>query len=287
MISRRSFVKSSAAALPLLAIHGRDVWAAGDHPLGVQLYTVRGLIKQDLAGTLREIREIGYTEVETFGDSYTYPAKELRQIIDGAGLRVPSGHFDYAGLRDSWPDKLDYARQLGLKWVVCPSLPTSMWTAEGFREGAQLFNALGGHARDEGMRFAFHNHDYEFRDYGGKTGYEILTAETDPARVFFELDCYWAAQAGYDPFEVVQKMKRRIRLLHLKDRKAGFPTSFDTGSSSGHFAPVGQGAIAWKPILDLAESLGVELYFVEQDTTYGHPIESIRLSYRYLRPLIA
>jgi len=212
-----------------------------------------------------------------------YTADELRAMIHDAGLRAPSGHFAY----DSLPGKFSYAKQLGLKWVVCPVIPQSMWTLEGFRAAAKQFNALGRRAQDMGMRFAFHNHDYEFRDYGGgKTGYSILLEETDPAHVFFELDCYWAAQAGHDPLKMLRGMGKRVRMLHLKDRKPGFPTSFDTGSSSGHFAPVGEGSIAWKPILEQARHLAVEHYFVEQDNTYGHPIESIRASYQYLRPLL-
>lgn len=283
MMNRRNFLKSSAAALPVLAINSTNLWAAEHIPLGVQLYTVREMAEKDLPGTLKQIRAIGYNEVEIFGGGNGRPADKLRAIIDDAGLRAPSGHFDY----DSLPAKLGYAKQLGLKWVVCPMIPQSMWTLEGFRAAAKQFNNLGRRAQDMGMRFAFHNHDYEFRDYGGgKTGYDVLVEETDPARVFFELDCYWAAQAGHDPLKMLRRMGRRVRMLHLKDRKPGFPSSFDMGPSSAHFAPVGEGSIAWKPILDEARRLAVEHYFVEQDDTYGHPIQSIRASYRFLRPLL-
>lgn len=282
MITRRNFLKSSAAMLPVLAFHN-NVWAAGHIPLGVQLYTVRGLAEKDLPDTLKQIRAIGYEEIEAYGGSYTYPAEQLRQMIRDAGLRVPSGHFDY----DSLSGKLDYAKQLGLKWVVCPFIPRKFWTLDGFRAVAKQFNEFGRRAQDLGMRFAFHNHDYEFADYGGKTGYDTLVEETDPKLVFFELDCYWAVQAGHDPLKMLRRMGRRIRLLHLKDRKAGFPTSFQMNAASAHFAPVGEGAIAWKPILDEGERLNVEHYFVEQDDTYGHPIESIRSSYEYLRTLVS
>ena len=280
MITRRNFLKSSAAALPVLAFHN-NVWAAKHIPLGVQLYTVRGLAEQDLPGTLKQVRAIGYNEIEAYGGSYTHSGEQLRQIVLDAGLRVPSGHFDY----DSLPGKFDYAKQLGLKWVVCPMIPQRMWTQDGFRTAAKQFNEFGKRAQDDGMRFAFHNHDYEFADYGGRTGYDVLVSETDPSLVFFEMDCYWIAQAGHDPLKMMHRLGKRLRMLHLKDRKAGFPSSDDMGLSSTHFAPVGEGAIQWKPILDMAESLGVEHYFVEQDNTYGHPIESIRSSYRYLRTL--
>jgi sugar phosphate isomerase/epimerase len=283
MMTRRKFLKSSAAALPAFAMQSTRLWAAEHIPLGVQLYTVREMAEKDLPETLKQIRAIGYDEVETYGGGYSHPADKLRAILQNAGLRAPSGHFAY----DSLPGKFVYAKQLGLKWVVCPVIPQSMWTLDGFHAAAKQFNVLGRRAQDIGMRFAFHNHDYEFRDYGGgKTGYSILLEETDPAHVFFELDCYWAAQAGHDPLTMLRRMGKRVRMLHLKDRKPGFPTSFDTGSTSGHFAPVGEGSIAWKPILEQARRLAVEHYFVEQDNTYEHPIQSIRASYRYLRPLL-
>lgn len=282
MITRRRFLTSSAAALPVLATHSSNLWAAAHIPIGVQLYTVRERAEADLPGTLRQIREIGYEVVETYSGTYSYGAKQLRQIIHDAGLRVPSGHFNY----NSLPATLSYAAQLGVRWVVCPMIPQGLWSADGFRQAAKRFNELGRQAQDQGMRLAFHNHDYEFREYGGKTGYQILVEETDPALVFFELDCYWAAQAGHDPLEMLRTLGKRVRLLHLKDRKPGFPTSTQMNQAAAHFAPVGEGSIAWKPILHEAEALRVEHYFVEQDDTYGHPIESIRSSYQYLRRLL-
>ncbi len=283
MTSRRDFLKSSAAVLPLIALRDSRLWAAERIPLGVQLYTVREQAAKDLPGTLEKIHDIGYEEVELSGESYTFPAMQLGYMLHEAGLNAPSGHFDY----DSLPGRFSYASQLGLKWVVCPMLPHAMWTLDGFHGAAKQFNELGKRAKDMGMQFAFHNHDYEFANYGeGKTGYEILVQETDPELVFFELDCYWATQAGQNPLTMLQTMGKRIRMLHLKDRKGGFPTSFDMEPSSGHFVPVGMGAIDWKPILAEAERLEVKHYFVEQDDTYGHPFKSISESYKYLRMLM-
>ncbi|HTW45551.1 MAG TPA: sugar phosphate isomerase/epimerase [Acidobacteriaceae bacterium] len=284
MTSRRDFLKSSAALLPILAFRNSAVWAASRVPLGVQLYTVRQVAEQDLPETLAKIRKIGYEEVETYGGSYVYPAAQLLYMIQQAGLRAPSGHFDFNTLINQLP----YASQLGLQWVVCPMIPHAMWTLEGFHAAAKQFNEFGKRAQDIGLRFAFHNHDYEFANYGGgNTGYEVLVEETDPKLVFFELDCYWAVQAGQDPLTMMKRMGRRIRMLHLKDRKPGFPISYDMGPSSAHFVPVGKGSIDWKPILAAAEQLEMEHYFVEQDDTYGHPFKSIRGSYEYLHKLMA
>lgn len=283
MISRREFLKSSAVAAFFLGLDAKSLWALEPIPLGVQLYTVREVAEKNLPSTLEKIRKIGYTEIETYGGSYVFPATQLAYMIQQAGLTAPSGHFDYGTLTRQLP----YASQLGLKWVVCPMIPHSMWTLAGFRAAAKQFNEFGKRAKNLGLRFAFHNHDYEFANYGGgKTGYEILVDETDPELVFFELDCYWAVQAGHDPLAMLRQMGKRIRMLHLKDRKPGYPISYDMGPSSAHFVPVGKGSIDWKPILAEAERLKVEHYFVEQDDTYGHPFKSIRESYKDLRKLI-
>ena len=103
--------------------------------------------------------------------------------------------------------------------------------------------------------------------------------------MFFEPDVYWVAQAGVDPLELLRRQGRRARLLHLKDRKPGFVTSFDMNAESRHFAEVGSGNLDWKPLLAEANRLGVEHYFVEQDETPGDPIDSLRKSYQYLRSI--
>lgn len=284
MLTRRNFLKSSSAALPALALLSKYAFAASHQPIGVQLYTVRSLLAKDpLPDILKQIHAIGYQEVEAFPAVYTHPAKELRHMIDDAGLSVPSGHFDYEG----FAGKLDYAKQLGLNWMVCPMLPKSQWaTIDGFHSAAKQFNEWGKQVADLGMRFAFHNHDYEFKPYGEKTGYQILLDETDPHLVFFEMDCYWVTQAGKDPVEMLHRLGHRVRLLHLKDRKPGFPPSNDMDKSSAHFTEVGHGSINWKAVLDTARGMGIEYYFVEQDQTPGNPLDSIKSSYQYLRTIM-
>ena len=283
MLTRRNFLKSSAAALPALALQSKSAFSTSQQPLGVQLYTVRNLAEKDLPGVLKQIRAIGYQEVETFGSVYTHTAKELRQMIDDAGLSAPSGHFNY----DGFEGKFDYAKQLGLNWMVCPMLSKSLWASiDGFHTAAKQFNQWGKQVADLGMRFAFHNHDYEFKPYGDKTGYQILLDETDPNLVFFEMDCYWVTQAGNDPVEMMHKLGHRVRMLHLKDRKAGFPPSFQMDKESAHFTEVGHGNIDWKAVIDTARGIGIEYYFVEQDQTPGNPFDSIRSSYQYLRTIM-
>ena len=284
MLTRRTFLKSSAAAIPGLALQNQGGVTKPHHPIGVQLYTVRNLVEKNLPSVLKQISAIGYQQVETYWNVYVHPAKELRQMIDGAGLSVPSGHFDYEGFEG----KLDYAKQLGVNWMVCPMLPKNMQSSwQGFHAAAKQFNDWGKRVADLGMRFAFHNHDYEFKPYdNGKTGYQILLDETDPNLVFFEMDCYWITQAGQDPVEMLHRLGKRVRMIHLKDRKPGFPSSYDMEASSSHFTEVGHGSINWKAVIDTAQKMGIEYYFVEQDES-ANPLASIRSSYQYLRTIIA
>lgn len=280
---------------PAAALRGRRAWALKRVPLGVQLFTVRKEAEQNLPHVLDQIRRIGYEEVETYAGIYTFSAAALRHMIVDAGLRVPSGHFNYGDLGT----RFEFATELGVDWMVCSMIPPAMWDSfSGFRTAAKQFNAWGKQAKEFGLRFAFHNHDYEFRPLGSKgllsagtgvterTGYDVLMAETDPELVFFELDVYWAAQAGHDPAALMRLLGPRLKLLHLKDRAAGFPISYDMDQGSGHFEPVGKGTLDWRAILAEGERLGVEHYFVEQDQTQGPAIDAVRESYRYLSKLV-
>ena len=283
MITRRDFLQFSAAGLGTLALSDLAFAALKPFPVGVQLYTVREQAEQDLSGTLAHIAMIGYNEVETYWNVYTHPAKKLRSMIVDNGMTVPSGHFDYDGLES----KLDYAKELGVSYVVCPMLPKDMWTsADGFKKAAAQFNKWGEQVKSMGMQFGFHNHNYEFQKFGNTTGFDILTSSTDPNLVCLEMDCYWITQAGQDPVAMLKKFGSRIQLLHLKDRNAGFPTSQMLGPEAEHITEVGSGTIDWKAVLETAEQTGVKHYFVERDNGTTPAFESLRISYQYLSDLV-
>lgn len=278
MLTRRRFLALSAAALPACAL------GAGRHvPIGAQLYTVRNQAQNGLPQLLKQIRAIGYEEVEYFSGLYTHTAAELTAMVRRAGLTASSGHFNY----DDFAQRVPYARRLGLKWMVCPMLPKAQWASpEGYRRAAAAFNQWGKLCAEHGMRFAFHNHNYEFQDLKGTTGYDILLKETDPELVWLEMDAYWITQAGRDPSLLLNQLGKRVRLLHLKDRKAGQPTSQELNDGAKHFTEVGSGTIAWRPLLTLAQKLGVEHYYVEQDESEKQPLDSLKISYNYLHRIL-
>jgi sugar phosphate isomerase/epimerase len=280
MPNRRQFLESSIASA--IGLAATKLVGAARRALGVQLYTVREQASRDLPGALEAIRKIGYTEVETYWDIYGRSAAELRRIISDHGLKAPSGHFDYDGLES----KIDYAKSLGIDYVICPMLPERMWfTLDGYKQAADQFNLWGEKIHQAGMQFGFHNHNYEFRRFGAATGFETMMERSDPKLVCIEMDCYWIAEAGRDALQMFQQYGKRIQLLHLKDRKPGFPTSQVKDAAAEHFTEVGAGTIHWREILAAAENHGVEHFFVERDSGEVPAIESLRVSFENLQKL--
>jgi sugar phosphate isomerase/epimerase len=282
MINRRLFLQLSIAGAGGVAARGllgEEGHGLNGRPLGVQLYTVRQQAERDLPAVLEAVRKIGYTEVETYWDIYGHPAAELRRMIEDHGLKVPSGHFNYDGLEG----KIDYAKTLGVEYVICPMLPESMWmTLDGYKQAADQFNLWGEKVHKAGMQFGFHNHNYEFRRFEDTTGYETLMKRCDPKLVCIEMDCYWITQAGGDPMEMFQRYGSRIKLLHLKDRKPGFPPTQVKDAAAEHFTEVGAGTVRWAPILAAAEKNGVKHFFVERDSGDLPAMESLRVSFQNL-----
>ncbi|MGC1784098.1 MAG: sugar phosphate isomerase/epimerase [Acidobacteriaceae bacterium] len=283
MHTRREFLTGAATGLATAAVAPLAFAERGWPPLGVQLYTVRNQVQSDLSGPLAAIRKIGYTTVETYAAQYKISAQDLRKAILDAGLKVPSGHFGY----DGFDAKYDYAKELGLKYMVCSSVPESLGSSlDGFKRGAEQYNKWGEKAKTMGMQFAFHNHNSEFQTYGGATGIETLLKNTDPHLVQWQMDCYWVAQAGYSPVKMLHEYAGRITLLHLKDRKAGAKPSLQTGGTQ-YFTEIGNGTLDWKKILPLGRKEGVRYMFVEQDTTERPPLESLKISYDNLQKLMS
>jgi sugar phosphate isomerase/epimerase len=280
MLTRRKFLEVAGAGLAATAAGVPAFARKTDLPIGVQLYTVRSLVDNDFPGTLQAIHKIGYRTVETYVAEYKMPAKDLRQAILDAGLAVPSAHFGY----NDFESRLDYCKELGAEYAVCSSIPATIIanSADGYKRAAEQYNIWAAKAKTMGIRFGFHNHNAEFKTYDGKTGLDILLENTDPALVQWQMDCYWVAQAGYDPVEMLRRHGKRMQSLHVKDRKPNVPVSTDTGPASAHFTEVGEGTLDWKTILSLAVKDRIPYIYVEQDQTDRPPLESLQISYTNL-----
>jgi sugar phosphate isomerase/epimerase len=162
-------------------------------PIGIQLYTVGQELQKDVSGTLKQIREIGYTEVETAGFA-GLTAKQFRAELDKAGLNCHSAHLQWNS-PDLSPVFAD-AQALGVHFVVSSGLfppgEGAQPTVDAYKKMAAHINDIARGAQRAGLQYAYHNHNFEFKDLGdGKIGYDVLLAETDPSLVDFELDCGW------------------------------------------------------------------------------------------------
>lgn len=297
-ISRRGFLATGAAAIGGLSAIARR--AAADPiglPIGLQLYTVRQQAGKDFEGTLKEVATIGYQEVELYS-IFDRKAADVRRALEGAGLGCVSAHYGVPALREGLAARIDHAKELGLQFLICPfpgvadpsrsrpggpSFADSL-TLDDWKWNADLFNKVGEQAKKAGLRFGYHNHHIEFREFDGVTAFDELLRRTDPDLVTIELDCGWVKVAGLDPAEFIAKHASRVGLLHIKDVKAGPAPSTRFGPAVP-FAEVGRGSIDWPKVFEAAKKAGVRRYYVEQDTTERPPLEAIKISRDYLHAL--
>jgi len=244
--------------------------------VAVQLYTIRDKVSKDYVNALKKVSEIGYKGVEFAGHPFgTIPVEELKKLLDELNLIPVSAHVSFKGLVEE-PDKIiGYAEKLGLKYVVSEPNVREMKSLEDCLKVAETMNRIGERVKEAGMLFGMHNHAIEFeKKFEGRTVYDILIENTDPALVFFQPDVYWVKYAGYDPVEVIKKLKGRCYLVHLKDMK---------NLKTKTFAELGQGIIDFKAIIEAGEESGVDWYIVENDRPSVDSFESIRIALEYLK----
>lgn len=274
---------SPAPAPAASSVHDIDLRGDFKGPLGVQLYSVRDAIAKDVPGTLARVRALGFREVELAG-TYGLSASQFRAELDRAGLRATSMHVGYERLRDSLSAVLDEARTLGVEYVGTAWIPHNgaTLTEEGAHQAAADFTTWGRAAQDRGLHFFYHVHGYEFvPGPGGALPMDILMRET-PDAVKFEMDVFWISRPGADPVAWLRKYPTRWRLLHLKDMKKGTPTNVNTGSANPDETevPVGTGQIDYRGVLRASREIGVEKYYVEDET--AQPFATMPLSVQWL-----
>ncbi len=245
-------------------------------PIAVQLYTLRDLTARDMPGTLKETALIGYRAVELAGYGNLKTATDVRKALDDAGLSVCGAHVAIEQLEAEMDKVFDDHRILGNKNIIIPWMPEHRRTdAAGWKKVAGALNVMGAKAREQGFTLAYHNHSFEFQDFGGKTGMDIFWGNSDEALLKSELDTYWIEHGGFNPVTYLNQLGKRVVLVHLKDMSAG---------PERRFAEVGTGIINIKGIIAAAEQIGVQAGVVEQDSTYGTPpLEAIRTSFENLR----
>lgn len=241
--------------------------------VGLQLYTVRSEMRRDLEGTLARVAEIGYREVEFAGYFDRTPA-QIAALLARHSLTAPSTHIGLDQMQGDWERVAQDAAATGHTYVTVPWLAAQeRKTIDDWKRTAATFNEQARLARSAGLRFAYHNHDFEFRPVGGELPFDVLLAETDPGMVWYEMDLFWIRKGGRDALDYFARHPGRFPLVHVKDMAAG-----------EKMVDVGAGEIDWKAIFARREEAGIEHYFVEHDEP-ADPLASITASYRYLRAL--
>jgi len=295
-MNRRTFIGASVAAT--VAVSAKPYWAI-DSPhrinrIGLQLYTVRGTMETDFAGTLAKVAATGYKEVE-FAGYFGHSPKEIRALLDKDGLAAPSCHVDYAVVENKWAETIEAARIVGHRYIICPWIDEKQRAEpDGWKRAADLFNKAGETAKKAGIQFGYHNHSFEFDpadSLGGKLPYDYLLAETDPNLVVMEMDLCWISVAGKNPLVYFDKYPGRFPLVHVKDWvkdstvSSGYQGAMgQTVKYRGRMADVGQGSIDWKSLFAHDSKAGIKHYFVENDEPKS-AFDDITICYKYLRNL--
>jgi sugar phosphate isomerase/epimerase len=294
-VSRRRFLGDAGCTALMAAgsLHALS-WGAdepGRIPIGLELYTVDEAMKEDFAGTLRKVAEIGYREVE-FPWYHGRSAAEIAAALEASGLTCRSGLFTWEELESDLPARIAFASALGVKYMGCVMMPLpeaadlrgalGKLSLDDFKRYTDRFNAIGARVRKEGLQFTYHNHDFEFLKFNGVVGYDELLRLTDPKLVQMEMDVGWVAWAGYDPARYLREHPGRTALLHIRDLKRDVPYK----PLEMHSVEIGRGVIDWKELLAAARTSGVDVGYVEQDP--GQPpvsLESAGISLQYLHEL--
>ena len=302
-LSRRRFCSLTAAGLASASLP-QAVWGAGNSiPVGIQLYTVNADMQKDPAATLKKIASIGYTEVETAGFG-KLTAAQFHDLLHDAGLRAPSAHLNF-GMADT-QKLLDDAKAIGSEYVVSSVLlPASKkpagrgdfmttlnsLTADDFKASAATANEIAGKAKAAGLQFAYHNHNFEFRDLGGgHTGYDILMRETDPSLVKFEADTGWMKVGGADPVQFLTSHPERFVMLHIKDFKnLTRPITQLGGADAPAPTELGRGSIDIKTIVAAGRKAGIRHMFVEQEPPFSEmpALQAAAVDYQALHALLS
>lgn len=275
---------ASILQLPASAAEALFAWSG---PIGLQLYTLRDLYAKDPLGTLAEVASVGYNEVEVDPFLFRDTPEQTRSYLMETGLTAPSGLWMMPGPAREWEKQIDIAEKIGLKYMVCMFIQTA--PEEKWKRLAADLNRAGKQCAARGIQLCYHNHILEFAPVGNTTGYEIFQAETDPHLVQFEMDIFWMTYAKQDPIAWFKRYPGRFPLLHIKDLVKHLPEGYNPlrfpGKGMEPFTEVGQGVIDWPRIFENIKLAGAKHIFVEQDLSQQPPLETIRMSFQYLRSL--
>lgn len=250
--------------------------------VAVQLIVFGKQNQEDIEGVLRDVSAAGYDGIEAGNMFENYGEDMTARYLSTYELMVSGAHFGYGDYTQ--PEKLNshilYAQAVGLKNLMCSGVADTK-TIQGYQDSAKLFNDVGKRLADEGLRFQYHNHAWEFEDLGGGTnGMDILSQETNPAYVKFNIDVFWVWYASKDPVEFIRANRERAGYFHFKDGTRGKDL---LGRQRPDFIELGQGDVDLRAAYQACVEVGAEWIVAEQDSTKLSASESVSISRAYLR----
>jgi sugar phosphate isomerase/epimerase len=269
--TRRNFIKTSGLALGSVALISQmplgimGCTAPAKKDFGFQVWTIKDKLILNFAPTLKEMAAMGYTQVEMcsplgytssgFGPLNSMSGAEMKKIIDDSGLKCVSSHYGMGELRDSLDNRIEWAKQLGMKQMVC----SSFWLPEGatvdeYRKACEELNAIGEKTKAAGIQMVFHNHHMEFEKRGEELIYEEMMKVLNPDLVKMQFQVA-VVNIGYKAADYFRKYPGRFQSAHLAD----------WSKAKDAQVPIGQGDIDWKDFFEAAKVGGVQNFFVEMD----------------------
>lgn len=248
---------------------------------GIQLWSVRDDLAKDPKGVLKQLASYGYKQIESFeggkGIFWGMSNTEFKSYMDELGMKIISSHCD---INKDFEKKAADAAAIGMKYLICPYKGPQK-DLDAFKKFADEFNQKGEICKKNGIRFAYHNHDYSFVTMNGEMGQDVMMKNTDASLVDFELDMYWVVAAGQDIETWLKKYPKRFRLCHVKDRKKDAPLTEKDAS-----VVVGTGSINYPKILKTAKKYGMEYYIIEQEKWEGTtPMQAAQADAVYMKAL--
>lgn len=290
-MNRRAFMAQTGALASASIIGLSGFTSKKKYKMGLQLFTVREPMAQDPKATLKKIASLGYEDLETYGFDgdklmfYGMKAADFKKVLEDNRLTTSSGHYNFFTFLEKSNDDLmrnvdqciEGAHALNQRYITWPWLDPPNRTLEKFKVVAEKLNLMGERIHKAGLGLAYHNHDFEFIEYDGQIGYDIILKETDPNLVKLQIDLYWAMHSSKrSPHELFSLQPGRFVMWHIKDMD----------KKTRDYTELGNGSIDYTVILPYASLAGLEYYFVEQGGNFAKdPMQSIAHSAATMKQL--
>jgi sugar phosphate isomerase/epimerase len=272
-ISRRQFLGKSALGIGSVFAASRLPFELSEGslptrlkmPLGFQVWTVKDQLVKDFPGTLKMVQSMGYQSVEMcsppgyessgFGPLMKLKAKEMKKIINDAGLVWPSSHYGMDELRTHLDERIDFAKESGQSQMILSSfgLPDDA-NISNWLKAADELNIMGLKTKKAGIQMGYHNHHMEFKKIGDTLIYDALLSQLDPNSVKMQFQVA-VISIGYKASSYFTKYPGRFISAHLADWSA----------TEKKNVTIGKGIVDWKEFFETMKTGGVKNIFVEMD----------------------